>query len=82
MEGINCPNITECNLVTVKGFTGDEIQQQQYIKNYCEAGNEMWGICTRFMVKKALNFCPDFVLPDTSMTPDEVIDKFDKENQI
>jgi hypothetical protein len=49
------------------------------MEDYCTAGRQHWGSCTRLVVKQALNFCPDFVLPDSQMTPDEVIEKFDED---
>ncbi len=76
----HCPNIDVCKLVTIKGFAGDEALRLRYIESYCTAGEPNWGTCTRLAVKRALNFCPDFVMPDTAMTPDEVIDKFDEEH--
>jgi hypothetical protein len=80
VEEINCPNFDVCKLVSTAGFTGDEARRLRYMETYCKAGERHWGSCTRLVVKKALNFCPDFVLPDTAMTPDEVIDRFDAEN--
>lgn len=77
----NCPNIEVCKLVTTEGFTGNENLRHEYIRLWCKSGEEMWGQCKRYVVKNALNFCPDFVLPDTQMSPEEVIDKFDEENE-
>lgn len=78
--GVSCPNIRECKLVVDKGFNVSELKRFIYIDNFCKSGGESWRDCTRFVIKSALNFCPDFILPDTDMTPDEVIDKFDEEN--
>jgi hypothetical protein len=39
-----------------------------------------WISCKRLTTKQELNFCPDFVLPDTDLTSDKIIDKFDNEN--
>lgn len=79
MEGINCPNSASCQLIIRAGFTGDELLRSAYIRSYCEAPDQYWANCNRFVIKNALNFCPDFVLPDSSLTPDEVIARFDKE---
>ncbi len=75
-----CPNIKSCKLVITPGFTGNEEQRNSYLQKYCWSGNKEWADCKRWIVKNKLNFCPDFVLPDTSLTPDEIIDKFDNEN--
>jgi len=75
-----CPNIDVCKLVIITGFTGDEEQQNNYIQDYCRSNNKKWDDCKRWIVKNKFNFCPDFVLPDSELTPDEIIDKFDQEN--
>ncbi len=81
MNEMICPNYQICKLVTTKGFSGDEQRRQEYMDEYCIRGKEKWSACKRYITKKALNFCPDFVLPDTTLSPDEIIDKFDEQNQ-
>jgi len=78
MEGY-CPNRELCKLYLVEGFTGNEEQRLEFIKLWCLSDKKKWSNCTRYMVKEAIHFCPDFVLPDSIITPNEVIDKFDKE---
>lgn len=78
MEGC-CPNKEVCKLYLEEGFTGNEDQRHTYIKSWCQSDETKWSKCKRFVVKEAIHFCPDFVLPDSVMTPDEVIEKFDKE---
>ncbi len=80
MENPFCPNYNLCKLVTVEGFIRDEIQLKKYLTDYCKAGDEKWSNCKRLIVKNILHFCPDFVLPDSDLTPDQIIDKFDNEN--
>ena len=75
----NCPNMKVCKLVTVSGFSGDEERRLNYMKTYCTAGEASWSGCNRLTVKNAIHFCPDFVLPDSGMTADEVISRFDEE---
>ncbi len=75
-----CPNIKSCKLVVIPGFTGNEEQRNMYMQKYCWSGHKEWADCKRWIVKNKLNFCPDFVLPDTELSPDEIIDKFDNEN--
>ncbi len=79
MEQI-CPNITTCNLVVRDDLGISKIQKEEYLTNFCNDGDKSWSSCTRYLTKKAINFCPDFVLPTTKITPNEVIDKFDEEN--
>jgi hypothetical protein len=49
------------------------------MKTYCTAGEASWSGCNRLTVKNAIHFCPDFVLPDSGMTADEAISRFDEE---
>ncbi len=79
MDNSYCPNYNNCKLVSEPGFTSDESLQQTYISLYCQSDRNRWESCKRLIVKKTLNFCPDFVLPDTELSVDEIIDKFDIE---
>lgn len=76
-----CPNTEVCKLYLVEGFAGNEEQRMNYIQSWCQSGKKKWANCTRYVVKEAIHFCPDFVLPDSVMTPDEVIDRFDQESE-
>jgi hypothetical protein len=80
--GVICPNVDTCKLFSTKGFIENESQRNEYINTWCNAGEHKWSHCARYVTRKALNFCPDFVLPDTDLTPDEVIDKFDSLNEL
>jgi hypothetical protein len=79
MEEGWCPNYNSCRLVQHQGFPVEKNQLDSYMIAYCKAGQMKWEVCKRYVVKKVLNFCPDFVLPDTLLSPDEIIDKFDNE---
>ena len=80
MDNQYCPNYNSCKLVKEVGFTGDEVQRYSFIAEYCMANKAKWETCKRLLAKKTLNFCPNFVLPDTSLSTKEIIDKFDNEN--
>lgn len=80
MKEIICPNTEVCKLVIQKDFIHDETRRLKYINKYCEGKLNKWNKCTRYIVKNEINFCPDFVMPDSVMTSDEVIDQFDKQN--
>lgn len=64
-----------------KGFGGDELRRQNYLINFCQHNETKWQSCKRLIVKNELTFCPDFVLPDTTLSVDEIIDKIDELNQ-
>ncbi len=79
MTIFHCPNYNRCDLV-VKKLNLDKARYNYYIDNYCCCNNEAWLRCKRFRVKGTIHFCPDFVLPDTEMSIDEIIDMFDNIN--
>lgn len=73
-----CENFEICRLVCAKDFKIARAEKAVYIRNYCSAGSENWSNCNRFTTKSALDFCPDFVLPDTKFSTAEVLTKFDE----
>ena len=79
MEESNCPSYSDCKLVKTDRIVKDFDDKNNYISDYCLNDQEHWSKCKRYLTKTQLNFCPDFVLPDTSLTPDEIIEKFDTE---
>ena len=80
MSELFCPNINVCRLVTTLKVVPEMYKRNDYLNTYCKVGESAWSRCKRYSTKQKLNFCPDFVLPDSLLTPDEIIDKFDDEN--
>jgi hypothetical protein len=78
MENSLCPNYETCRLVKTESVGGEPERRRFYIDTYCTRGEEAWSACKRFTAKKTLDFCPDFVLPDSSLTPSQIIDEFDR----
>ena len=78
MSDTLCENFEICRLVCAKDYKIARGAKAVYIKHFCSAGKEAWSKCNRFTTKMALDFCPDFVLPDTSFSMDEVLTKFDE----
>ena len=82
MENHHCPNYQDCRLVITEVVTADEKQKREYLSLYCKKDESHWGNCKRYTTKKILQFCPDFVLPDTLLSIDEIMDKFEEETSI
>lgn len=78
MSDPDCPNTTTCKLVNNIDFLEDKALRDRYIKSYCKGDNPNFEDCTRYTTKNSIHFCPDFVLPDTEMTIDEIIDKYEE----
>ena len=72
-----CPNIEGCRLVRTDFVVPDPELKETYITEYCYR-EETWRKCKRYQTKKSLWICPDFVLPDTEMTEDEIVDLYEK----
>lgn len=77
-----CTNYQTCRLVNVNYIVPDAGKKEIYISSYCRAGETAWNSCKRYITKKALNFCPDFVLPDSPGTPEDIMNKFDDDMNV
>jgi hypothetical protein len=77
-----CVNYKTCRLVTASDYKMETIKKQMYLKSYCNTGTDRWKTCKRYITKNELNFCPDFVLPDTALSPDEIVEKFDEDESL
>jgi hypothetical protein len=79
MKEYYCHNYPSCRLINFDNFPISVESLQQIKSDYCEDVNENWLNCRRYIVKKELGFCPDFVFPDTEITLSEIIDRFENE---
>lgn len=74
---MNCPQYANCRLVLTRDIVNSESLRQTYIDSFCTRDPESWECCKRYQTRQQLQFCPDFVLPDTELTIDEIVDCFD-----
>lgn len=79
MDEDHCPGFNECRLVNKTGFAGNENLRKLYLNNYCTSVTQQWKSCKRYETKQLLHFCPDFILPDTSLSMDEILNKIETE---
>jgi len=82
MDSKICANYEVCRLVAAEDYEIDLAEKNDYIEKFCTAGVNKWTSCKRYITKSELNFCPDFVLPDTALSPKEIIDKFDEDDSL
>ena len=73
----SCPNYKGCRLVNSDVVVTDPVERKTWISAYC-LREETWKRCKRYLTKRSLWICPDFVLPDTDMTEEEIIDQYEK----
>ncbi|MDX9928794.1 MAG: hypothetical protein RBS37_02970 [Bacteroidales bacterium] len=74
-----CPNIGGCKLVNDREFPIDERTRKHYIGSWCHGYTPGYEACRRYIVRNTLFYCPDFILPDTTMSLDEIIDRIETE---
>ena len=72
-----CPNYGGCRLVQTDVVVPDSDRKDQYIQTWCNR-EETWKKCKRYVTRKALWICPDFVLPDSVFTEDEIVERYEK----
>jgi hypothetical protein len=74
---MQCPNYNNCQLIMTEGIVESQIMRQEFMDEFCSGKQENWKNCKRFLTHQSLHFCPDFVVPDTALTLDEIMDRFD-----
>jgi len=78
---MNCPKTEKCPL-----FNGNLLKRSEseitYKKLYCSAGESKWKQCKRFMVSESTGKCPDFVMPNSTYTLEEIIARMKKEKML
>jgi len=79
LEDTHCPNKPNCQVFTVEGFVSSPEMQEAFAMIYCDAVPDGWKSCRRFITKNELHLCPDFVLPDSKLTTDEILDRLENE---
>jgi hypothetical protein len=75
-----CPNLQSCKFINSGVPESVNRGNDFYLTAFCRSENSNWKNCKRFQTKSILDFCPDFIVPDSPWTMDQIIDKVDKEN--
>jgi hypothetical protein len=78
LETDYCPNYKTCQIILIDGFASNPPGKDFYERTYCIAGEEYWSFCKRYLTKHTLNLCPDFLMPDSSFSLDEILDKLEE----
>lgn len=55
----------------------DENTLKGYKERYCNGGKKAWSMCIRYQVRDIVGRCPLDIMPDSTMSPEEVIEKYD-----
>jgi hypothetical protein len=73
-----CPNYNGCRLVNTDVVESDKDKKANYLVVYCETDGD-YAKCLRYVTRKELWIAPDFLLPDSNMTEDEIIERYEQE---
>lgn len=79
MEDPYCPNFSQCRLVQDDSFPIGSGSREHFIREYCRSEKEFWRSCKRWIMKNTFHVCPDFVVPDTQHSPEEILERFEQE---
>ncbi len=74
-----CPNMAQCFLIKSSNTSISQIEKENYIRNFYFSLHNHFLHCKRYQTSVELHFCPDFVLPDTALSIDKIIEKYDEE---
>lgn len=76
-----CFNYHTCPL-----FNDNLLQRQSsadaYKNLYCRAGRDKWSECRRYQVSQELGKCPEFVMPNSKATIEEIKEKMLKKKAL
>ena len=83
-DNINiCPKQAVCNLFNDKITTfKSKMSLEIYKKLYCNAKDDYWKDCKRLAVYRKKGKCADFVMPNSSFTIEQIIDKMKEQGII
>ena len=70
-----CPNAEGCPLF-VGMLAGKEMFTDFYRSTYCNGGEEKYKKCKRFKVKNIYGKCPPDLLPNSSLSIEEIAKKY------
>jgi hypothetical protein len=79
MEYDKCPNSDGCILIHKNDFLTREVKEY-YLQTFCFSTNKFYSNCKRYQTSVRFHFCPEFVLPDTEISTDEILDKYEEDN--
>jgi hypothetical protein len=79
MENI-CPNAAKCPIFNE--ILLDKIVTTKFYKvHFCEGGEVNWNTCKRFITKKQYGSCPGDLLPNSSLTVEQIGEKYNLVSQ-
>jgi len=75
-----CPKTPKCPLFN-NGLLKRQQSAETYKKMYCNVPSN-FANCKRYIIAEKAGKCPDYVLPNSSYTIDEILERMTKEGVI
>jgi len=69
-----CPKVEKCPIF-INNVLVLETAKVAYKSLYCEAGQQKYSSCKRFIIANMIGSCPPSVMPNSSRTVEEIITK-------
>ncbi len=76
-----CPKICSCPLFNEKLQVGED-SKIIYKKCYCLDEETRWKSCKRFVVAEHMGFCPDYVMPNSLLSFEQIFTRIKVESPI
>ena len=73
-----CPRTELCPLFRRNASNGG-YSSVKYRELYCEAGIKAYSNCKRYIIYHAIDSCPDYVMPNSSFSIEEIISRINKQ---
>jgi hypothetical protein len=74
MESL-CPNAEKCPIFN-EILLDKVVTSKWYKTHFCEGGEANWNNCKRFITKKQYGMCPADLLPNSSLTIEQIAEKY------
>jgi uncharacterized cysteine cluster protein YcgN (CxxCxxCC family) len=77
MNSLICSKVDKCPIYNNKLLRNKETEEA-YKNIYCKNGKENFTLCKRYQVSERIGKCADFVMPNSFLSVDELIDRICK----
>ncbi|MDX9848053.1 MAG: hypothetical protein RBT74_13805 [Tenuifilaceae bacterium] len=76
-----CPKVEKCPLfngILLKRSSSEDV----YKHLFCNAGKEKWSTCKRYQVSEKVGKCADWILPNSTLTLEQIIQKMKEKGDL
>jgi hypothetical protein len=76
-----CPKVEKCPLfngILLKRSSSEDV----YKHLFCNAGKEKWTTCKRYLTSEKVGKCADWILPNSTLTVEQIIQKMKEKGEM